>query len=137
MLLDDMATMILAASTSLKLGGSTGSKTPVFLSRIPPDQVSLSVGVYEAGGPPPQYVYGGITFERPSVQVLVRAASYEAGRNLADTIYQYLSTVTNSTVSSTLYVSVTPQQSPFDAGYDANDRRLISCNYIIEKELST
>lgn len=137
MLLDDVGSMVLAASTTLKLGGSTGLKTPVFLSRIPPDQTVLSVGVYETGGPPPQYVYGGITFERPSVQVMVRAAAYEAGRTLADTIYQHLGTITNSTVNSTLYVSVTPQQTPFDAGYDANQRRLISCNFIIEKELST
>lgn len=141
--LDEISGYILSNSTRFKAGGSTGTKVPLWKSTLPPDQANTSIGLFEAGGPGPVYTHNGTLYtERPSLQVISRSTSYATARDNAEHIYTLLGAVTNVLVAKTTstgdttYVSITPVQSPFDMGQDAEERNLISCNYIAEKEQS-
>lgn len=140
MLLDELSSYILENSTSFARAPST-AKIPIWLGGFRADQPNTAVSIYETGGPGPVYVFSGITFERPTVQIISRSTSYTTARTNAWRIYNILAEVSNtslpvstSTGAATVsYVTITPAQSPFDMGSDAVARQQISCNYQIEK----
>lgn len=143
MLLDELSSHILKSSTFFVRAPST-TKVPIWLGGFRADRPNTAVSIYETGGPGAVYTFSGITFERPTVQVISRSTSYATARTNAWRIYAILSVVgnvslplTTSTGSATVpYVTISPVQSPFDMGSDAVDRQQISCNYQIEKVLS-
>lgn len=138
----EMAQYIVDSSTSYVLGGSTGG-TPVWLNAFPPTGQGTAVAIYESGGPSPLYTQGtALYLERPSMQVITRSTSYATARQNADYVYRLLGSISNTSVpkttstGTTTYVTVTPLQSPTDMGTDAEERPMITCNYMAEKEMS-
>lgn len=141
--LAELATYIDSNSTHFRNGASTGSAVPIWMSGFPDQSPGNAIALFEAGGPGPVYTQGGsIYVERPSIQVISRSTSYVTARGNAERVYRLLSVVKNASIAkttstgNTTYVTVTPIQSPFTMGKDAEERNLISCNYIAEKVLS-
>lgn len=138
----EVAGYIVSSSTTFKAGGSTGSKIPVWINKIPANSENSAIAVFESGGPGPLYTHSGVTLERPTIQVISRSTSYETARQNADTVWRTLSAVTNTLVSKssstgqTMYLTITPLQSPTRMGEDPEERPLVTCNFMAEKELS-
>jgi len=130
-LLDDLGTYV-DTNTSLTLG------TDLFLSLMPdtPDNV---VALYEStGGVVPVSTMGSTNLpqiERPELQVIVRNTSYSTGRTLANTLWELLTAVSNTTIESTLYHRIESTSSPFVFDRDDSRRVLFSCNFNVMKEL--
>lgn len=135
--LNEIAAHIAATSTGYS-AGPHATKIQIFIGDLPEDQRSTLIALFESGGAPPVYTFGStpVLVERPTVQVISRSTSYATARTNATTIYNILAAVKGATLSGTAYTRVTPSQSPFDMGKDADDRHLISCNYIAEKAVS-
>lgn len=136
----EVASYIVSTSTRYKVGGSTGSKVPLWQSSFPPDQANTAVALFESGGSGGLYAHGGnLVLERPTFQVIARSTSYATARDHAEHIYSLLTSVTNATLSKTTstgttsYLTITAVQSPTDMGQDAEERKLITCNFITEK----
>jgi len=130
MLLDEIATYV-ATNSTLVVG------TDLFKNQFPATAKDTAVGIYESGGVGPSVTFGGVSHESPSIQVVVRSTSYGVARNLAQTIFNDLLDIENSTLSGTRHLMARAQQSPFSIGTDAKDRPRVSCNYFIEKEVSS
>jgi hypothetical protein len=71
--------------------------------------------------------------EQPRFQLLVRAADYEAGRNLIQSIWNVLDAIVNRDVNGTFYQRVAALQSPFMLERDANDRWIFIANFQASK----
>jgi len=132
LLLDEVAAYIAASSTFFAVGSST-SKTSIWKSQFPIERPNTAVALYETGGLPPSYRYDTVDHERPGVQVISRSTSYVTARQNAQRIWKLLATVENSTLSGVRYINITPSQSPFPIGSDAENRFLISSNFIAGK----
>lgn len=140
-ILNELADYLVNASTVFALGPSS-TATPIFLSSLPPDNPSEAIGMYEPGGAAPEYTMDGVSFERPTIQVLCRSTSYQTSRSNAQIVYNTFAAIKNQALPKVLstgvtnYVTVSPVQSPFDMGRDAENRALVSCNYQVQKEVS-
>jgi hypothetical protein len=105
---------------------------------IIPDSPDALVSLIEYGGVSPVHALGGgnAKWERPQVQVVVRATTYSAARTKIETIYKLLHKLTNTALSSVLYLMIEAVQSPFFLRRDESTRVLLACNFQISKELS-
>jgi len=123
--LDDIAVFV-ATTAGL---GTVG--TDVFKGIMPPTP-DVCAAVYEYGGLPPDYALGtaGISQEYPRVQIVVRGAAqdYDGPRDRAETAYQAIAAVANTTVNSVRYQYINPLQAPFFLKRDENDRVYIAFN---------
>jgi len=129
-LLDDMGTYV-GSNTALTLG------TDLYLSLLPdsPDNV---VALFENTGIVPVSTLGSTNLpqiERPELQFIVRNTSYATGRTLANTLWELLTSVSNSTIEGTLYHRIEATSSPFVFERDQSRRVLFSCNFNVMKEL--
>ena len=132
-LLSDVGTYLNAASIStqdLTLG------TNLFLGRLP-DSPDTCVGLIQTGGLAPTDTYGTSypPLETQGLQTLVRAASYATGEALAVDIFKSLLSVENETLTSTLYLKIEANQSPFALERDEKERVVLSCNFNVVKAL--
>jgi hypothetical protein len=132
-LLSDVGTYLNAASIStqdLTLG------TNLFLGRLP-DSPDTCVGLIQTGGLAPTDTYGTSfpPLETQGLQTLVRAASYATGEALAVDIFKSLLSVENETLTSTLYLKIEANQSPFALERDEQERVVMSCNFNVVKAL--
>lgn len=131
--LTDIGTYLAAASIStqdLTLG------TNLFLGRLP-DSPDTCVGLIQTGGVAPIDTFGTSfpPLEVPSLQTLIRASSYATSESLAIDIFKSLSAVENATLTSTLYLKIEAEQSPFPVERDRQERVIFSCNYSIVKAI--
>lgn len=147
MLLDELARYVVGQSTSFVIAPSTAGY-PIWKGGFRADQPNTAVTILETGGILPTYTYAGVSFEQPTIQIISRSTSYELARTNAWLVYEILAIVGNANLvastststgadPTTRYVSITPNQSPFDMGNDAKARTQFSCNYMIQKVLST
>ena len=137
--IEEVSNYIVAQSTVFGLAPSSTS-TPLWAGDIGESSPATAVGIYESGGARPTYTYSGIlSFERPSIQIISRSTVYTTAKANADIIYDLLSIVTNTNMNktdstgTTTYITITPNQSPFEIGKDSLQRQRFSCNYFIEK----
>lgn len=109
--------------------------TDLFLGSRP-DEPDTVLVVYQYTGGPPEYTQDsfGPSIERPQIQILARAPSYEAADALAWLSWSALSQITNAVLSGVKYLSVRPNSSPGMMGRDTNDRLMVSFNATVEKE---
>lgn len=132
---------IIANSTRFVSGGSTGG-IPLWMNKLPATSADTAVVLLESGGPGPTYTYTGISYERPALQMISRSTSYVTARDNSQHVWELLASVTGITISKTSstgvtnYLTITPIQSPTDMGQDVEERSLVTCNFLIEKELS-
>jgi hypothetical protein len=130
-LLEDVGTLIDSSSATLTLG------TNLFLGRLP-DSPDTCVAVYQYGGEAPFGVMGGDSMppvEQPRIQVVVRAAGYSTAETLSRTVWGYLETVLNETLSGTSYLRISAIQSPFPTERDIQERILFAQNFRVSKAL--
>ena len=132
-LLSDVGTYLNAASIStadLTLG------TNLFLGRLP-DSPDTCVGLIQTGGLAPTDTYGTSypPLETQGLQTLVRAASYATGEALAVDVFKSLLSVENENLTSTLYLKIEANQSPFALERDEQERVVLSCNFNVVKAL--
>jgi len=141
MLLDDVATYIVAQSTKFTLlAGSAGNLAKSkMMDTITPD---TTVALYETGGTATAQSFSTgtgatVEYEQPGLQVLSRSTNYQTARNNAQTIFTMLDGFTGTlpTATGPVYLSIDANQSPFPVGPDANGRWLISLNFNIRKAI--
>tara|TARA_R100001510_G_C7651440_1_gene209113 strand:+ start:1220 stop:1624 length:405 start_codon:yes stop_codon:yes gene_type:complete len=130
-LLTDLGTYLNSASIStqdLTLG------TNLFLSRMP-ESPDTCVALIQSGGTAPTDTFGTSfpILETPGIQTLVRSASYATGESLAVDVFKSLQSVENQTLTSTLYLKIEAEQSPFPVERDTQERVVFSCNFLITK----
>jgi hypothetical protein len=130
MLLDEVADYITAQSLVpsgwvLRRGSSSDT----------PDEMIV---LREYSGSPPAFVHGiaGIAMEYPRLQIECRARTYQAARTTAEAIYRKLATVSEQVLSGCRYLRISPLQSPFLMGRDANNRERLVFNATVMKEVS-
>jgi hypothetical protein len=80
---------------------------------------------------------GQALFERVNISLVRRSTSYDTAREDMNTAWKLLDGVTQRTINSTRYSSITAQQSPFNIGRDDSDRALVGCTFSCMKTLST
>ncbi len=138
----EISDYVVAQSTVFDTAPSS-TAVPIWIGKIGEDSPDTSVGFFETGGAAPNYVLGSLSHVRPGIQVISRSTSYIAASLNADTIHGILSVVENTdiaktapTTGTTRYITITPNQSPFEIGEDDKRRQLFSCNYFIQKALS-
>jgi hypothetical protein len=136
--LDDMATFIAAGSTAFTVYPSAGAN--LFKSHMPPEPDTCTT-VYEQTGSSPTWTFSSTapTYEHPRLQVIARSTSYQTARANAELIYRMLDRqVINSapTTSAPVYLQITAAHTPADAGTDANERDLVTCNFDVWKRRS-
>ena len=131
--LTDIGTYLNDASIStqdLTLG------TNLFLGRLPetPDNC---VGVIQTAGVAPTDTFGTSfpPLETQGLQTLVRATTYATAEALAVELMKSLASVANQTLTSTLYLKIEAQQSPFALERDNQERLVMSCNFLVTKTL--
>tara|TARA_R110002020_G_scaffold123484_2_gene280001 strand:- start:2554 stop:2958 length:405 start_codon:yes stop_codon:yes gene_type:complete len=132
-MLTDVGTYLAAATIStqdLTLG------TNLFLGRLP-DAPDSCVGLIQTGGLAPTDTYGTSfpPLETQGLQTLVRAATYATGEALAVDVFKSLLSVENETLTSTLYLKIEANQSPFALERDEQERVVLSCNFNVVKAL--
>lgn len=130
MLLDELGTF-------LQTQGVGTLATDLFTGLLP-DAPDAAVAIMEYGGASPVHTLGAgnAKFERPRVQVIVRALTYTAARTKIESVYKLLEALVNTTLSSVKYLRVEAVQNPFFLERDANNRVKLACNFQIHKELS-
>jgi len=105
--------------------------TDIFIGHIRPASQYVpvnSIFVQNTGGYPPQRFLQTVTeLRRPSVQVLVRWSSYEAGQAKAEAIYDALE---SASISGYLDI-VADQSAPIFLGLDENNNYGWSLNFTL------
>ena len=122
----------IAAYLAAKGRGTLAST--IFVNDKPGSPDAL-IAVLGYAGQPPEWTNTN-KYDRPSVQVLIRGAKNAAGaaRTLAETIYQDLDGVTNTTLSGTFYQRIEAAQSgPTPMGKDENGRIEYVLNFYTSK----
>ena len=132
-LLTDIGSFLDSASIStqdLTLG------TNLFLGRLP-ESPDTCVALVQTAGVVPIDTFGTSfpPLENQGLQTLIRATSYATAESLAVDVFKALAAVENATLTSTLYLKIEAQQSPFALLRDEQERQVMSCNYIIAKAL--
>jgi len=139
--LGELTAHVVNASTRFALGASS-TAVPLWESQFPSDETDTAISFYESGGPAPMYTQSALSYERPTVQVISRSTSYVTARDNAEHVFSLLAAIENQDITKststgvTNYITVSPVQSPFDMGRDAEQRAQISCNYQVQKEVS-
>ena len=131
--LTDIGTYLNDASIStqdLTLG------TNLFLGRLP-ETPDTCVGVIQTAGVAPTDTFGTSfpPLETQGLQTLVRATTYATAEALAVDVMKSLASVDNQTLTSTLYLKIEAQQSPFALERDYLERLVMSCNFLVTKTL--
>jgi len=125
MILDELAQVIAAHGL-----GTLG--TSLFLGRLPPTPDSV-IALRESGGPPPINTFDA-SYERPTLQVLVRGSVYPTARLHAERLYQALMTVANTSINGVWYIHATPDGPPTLLEHDETGRPILVFNLEVEKE---
>jgi len=131
-LLDDIGAKVVADTSATAVG------TDVFLSLLP-DLPDVAIGIVESSGLPPVRTMGNPgppDVEVASFQITVRGAvdDYASARTTANEIYRVFASAGEETINTVRYLNFEALTSPFSAGYDANERPLIICNYTCHKD---
>jgi len=104
--------------------------TDLFVGDMPPSPAAAGT-VYETPGSPPLDV-GGVAgdpaVQRPRVQVVCRAVTYQAARSKARDAYDALHAVANQNVNGVYYERVAALQEPFLLRRDESERVLVAFN---------
>ncbi len=109
--------------------------TNLFLGRLP-DAPDTCVALFQSGGSTPDDQFGSAApkVERPGVQVRIRAADYATAESLAAEVWGVLVLVANQTLTSTRYLRLAVEQSPFPLERDEQDRPVFVFNLEAIKE---
>lgn len=127
--LDDLLT-VLEADNVGTLGVDISLSTlsaPIYLAS------GATLHLAETGGAAPDYTQNAIipSYVRPTAQLMVRSASADDGRRMAEKAFYSVIQIRNQTVNGSWYRSVRPLQSqPADLGVDDRGQIRFSFNVI-------
>jgi len=109
--------------------------TNLFLGRLP-ESPDNCVAIYQSGGSAPSDQFGTAApaLDNPALQIRVRASSYATAEALASDVWGVLVLVANQTLTSTRYLRLEANQSPFPLERDSQDRVVFVANFNIVKE---
>lgn len=129
-LLDDLATRLVAQGVGV-LG------TSIFLSSkaIIPTGTGPYLSLNMTGGVAPTRIQNKTSANtlRPTVQVLVRASTFQVAYVMALAAFQALDGIFNTSLSSTFYLKITARQDITDMGLDGSGRIQLVFNIDVEK----
>lgn len=129
--------MLEALADRLQSASVATTATDLFIG-IMPDQPDKCVAIYEYAGSPPLEVLtdNAATLERPSVQVLVRAArnDYPTAKALITEVRDTLTEIANETISGERFLRVNQISSINALGVDDNDRPRFSLSLQVVME---
>lgn len=119
--------------------GSQSGPQPTICLGVRPDMPDTLLSLHTYLGGTPEYVQDSAfpSAERPSVQVIARAARYDDAEALINRAWAALCVVTNARLSGTYYRSIKPNSSPGVLGRDSHERTLMYFNLSVEKEVSS
>jgi hypothetical protein len=120
---------ILAAESSIT--GSVSPVTPTFFYENLPDEEDVAVLVTDSGGFDPLALE--VVYDKPTVQVLVRAKSYSQGYSLIKACASFLHKKTDETINSTRYIAIWQMSDIISLGTDDSKRNLLSVNFRIHR----
>lgn len=121
--------LFLAALTGFGSFGGSASWS-VYVRREPLAPVNV-VTVYDTGGGPAVLIP---KLRRPSVQVRVRASSYDAGWQKANAAYEALVTPTQTAVTDGVVLSWIAAGDVNYIGWDDKDRSLFTVNFSVLRD---
>lgn len=127
--IDDMGVLFLAKGHVIAEG------TDLFFStkaRIP-DGAGPYVSLIDTGGLSTVRTQNRAktsAYERPGAQILVRCTNYLTARNKAYELFYDVISVKNEVLNNVWYLEIRPQQNPFDAGVDQQNRAIVIFNVI-------
>jgi hypothetical protein len=110
-----------------------GCGTPavdLFTAMMPDDPVNVAAMQQYGGLAPRRIVPCNITHEIPSIQVAVRAATYEDAEARAYALWHAL-TFSNRVINGVTYLDSAPQQAPFLMRRDENGRPVCGFNLYV------
>lgn len=120
-----MAALIEDVATHLQTSGVGTIGTNLFYSYNPPTPDSC-VTVLDTGGSEPS---ADLPTKSPTFQVLIRAASYDAAKTLANSVRTALHQTNNTTRGTTFFYYILALQEPGHIGVDDNGRDEFSVNF--------
>lgn len=133
MLLDDMATYYSS-------GGGWTEATNLFAGDMPA-QPAECLSIYEVPGSPNDHTMGNVAgqavLEHAGIQVVSRAATYQAARRNAQKAYVLTDGLPTRTINGVQYYWGSTRQPPFLMGRDEQGLPLICFNADILKDLSS
>lgn len=127
---DDISDILVTAG----VGTKTGAGKNIFVG----ERVNVPSGdgpflsVTATGGVAPMYTQNKVTlpaYQRPSVQLVARAASRAAAETLLIAAYAALFAVRNVTVNGAFYLHLHPRQEIFPIGLDEVGRPRVAVNF--------
>ena len=93
----------------------------------------------ETGGYFPLRTHNSVSvpaYQRPTFQIMCRAATYPAARLMCQNAYDALAGVRNVELSGTWYIEISPIQEPMDLGLDETGRARVAFNINVIKRHS-
>ena len=132
MLLDDVLDFLSTGGLGLTSG------TNLFAGTLP-DSPDRCVVLYETGGffPIHANANAAAVVERPRVQVVTRAPSFQGARQLAHNVFRRLDSTRGATINGVFYHWISAVSSPAQMGDDGSGRPRVVCNFDIVKNLHT
>ena len=114
------------------------SGTNLFAGALP-DAPERAAAVFETGGIFPVQAFGrsASVVERPRIQIVTRAKTYQSGRMLAHNIWRTLNAVRGLPINGVTYHLIAPVQSPFAMGEDGSGRMRFAANFDVIKDEHT
>lgn len=135
MILDDLMDYLSTGGIGLTTG------TNLFVGPTAPDAPDRAAILTETGGFFPIHAMAGsagqAVAERPRVQVVTRAPTYQGARQLIHNVFQRLDGAGNLTINTTRYLHMTAVSSPAPMGLDGSGRHRCVVNFDVTKKLHT
>ena len=89
------------------------------------------LSITTTGGAPPLRTQNSVAqpaYQRPSAQLVARAASYPAARTMINAAYSAVAGVRSEVINGVYYREMNPMQEPFDLGLDSAGRATLAFN---------
>lgn len=134
MITDELAAKLVASGVGvLAKSIFIGSRTAL------PNGAGPYLTLIETGGYFPLRTHNSVSvpaYQRPTFQIMCRAATYPAARLMCQNAYDAFAGVRNELLSGTWYLEISPIQELMDMGLDENGRARVAFNIGVVKRHS-
>lgn len=100
---------------------------------VMPDVPDVAVCCYDTGGGAPLDTFGDVTLMRPTVQVIIRARTYNDAYTKANQIVTALHGAYEQIVGTNRYLGVWLQSDIISLGFDVKNRTQLSVNFRMQR----
>lgn len=139
-LLDDVATRLAADGMgTVKTSSNDPASWPIYkgagTAGNRAEMILLVAGPGEGVIEEMTATVGAAVAEIPTLVVSVRNADPSAAIVKAEAIWRKLHNLAEVTLGSTRYLRIEARQKPFAIGRDESNRHIVTCNYVVTKEI--